>query len=280
MSKLAAHTYLSPTKPIPSAVPGWEGQATWPATTATLLTSRDDALLVDALMTTAESRALGDWFDGLVRWPSTIYVTHGHADHFFGATPLLTRRPQLRLVALPAAVQVAAQQVGPALLPFWRSVFPNQLSDQPDLPRALAKDEVLLDGRARAVDVGRGDVECSSVVHVADLDLVVAGDVVYNDIHPWLAGSTPSSRAAWLEALDRVEKLGASTIIAGHKDAAAPDDDAHRTLDTTREYLADFDRAAAASESPTELFNRVMDTHPDLGNPYTLWVAAHDQPQT
>ena len=260
MSELAAHTYLSPTKPIPTSVPGWEGQATWPATTA------------------ERSRALGDWFDGLVRWPSTIYVTHGHADHFFGATPLLARRPQLRLVALPEAVPVAAQQVGPALLPFWRSVFPGQLSDEPDLPRALAEDEVLLDGRARAVDVGRGDVECSSVVHVPDLDLVVAGDVVYNNVHPWLAGSTPSSRAAWLEALDGVEKLGASTIITGHKDAAAPDDDAHRCLDATREYIAAFDAAAAASDSPTDLFGRLTATHPDLGNPYTLWVAVHDQP--
>ncbi len=134
VSQLAAHTYLSPTKPIPSAVPGWDGQATWPATTATLIASEDDALLVDALMTTAESRALGDWFDGLARWPSTIYVTHGHADHFFGATPLLARRPQLSLVALPGAVPVAAAQVGAGLLSFWRSVFPDQLSDEPRPP--------------------------------------------------------------------------------------------------------------------------------------------------
>jgi glyoxylase-like metal-dependent hydrolase (beta-lactamase superfamily II) len=116
--ELRAHVYLSPTEPIPSAVPGWDGQATWPATTATLLVSDRDALLVDALMTTAESQALGEWCEGLGRRPSTVYVTHGHADHFFGATPLRTRWPGLRLVAVPAAVPVAAQQVGPALLPF------------------------------------------------------------------------------------------------------------------------------------------------------------------
>ena len=110
LSGLASHVFLSPTKPIPSSVPGWDGQATWPATTATLIVADDDALLVDALMTTAESQALGEWFDGLGRWPDTVYVTHGHADHFFGATPLLARRPGLRLVTLPAAVPVAGQR--------------------------------------------------------------------------------------------------------------------------------------------------------------------------
>jgi glyoxylase-like metal-dependent hydrolase (beta-lactamase superfamily II) len=159
-------------------------------------------------------------------------------------------------------------------------VSPTSSLRSPNLPSALAEDEVLLDGRARAVDVGHGDgdVDGASVVHVPDLDLVVAGDLVYNGIHPWLAGSTASSRAAWLEALDRVERLGASTIVAGHKDAAAPDDDAHRCLDATREYLVAFDHAAAASDSLADLFAKLTATHPDLGNPYTLWVAVHDQP--
>jgi hypothetical protein len=35
---------------------------------------------------------------------------------------------------------------------------------------------------------------------------------------------------------------------------------------------------AAVCDSPAALFDRLMATHADLGNPYTLWVAVHDRP--
>jgi hypothetical protein len=49
-------TYLSPAKPIPAAVPGWDERrtATWPASTATLIAVGGRGVLVDALMTRAE----------------------------------------------------------------------------------------------------------------------------------------------------------------------------------------------------------------------------------
>ena len=51
-------------KPIPSTVPGFEqavGAATWPPTTATLITDDDGALLVDCLITQQEA---GSWPHG------------------------------------------------------------------------------------------------------------------------------------------------------------------------------------------------------------------------
>ena len=89
-------TYLSDYKPIPSSLPDWElaRQATWPATTATLLRSGTQGVLIDALMTVAEGAALARWIGPEdVSDLATIYVTHGHADHFYGATTV--RYPDL-----------------------------------------------------------------------------------------------------------------------------------------------------------------------------------------
>jgi hypothetical protein len=110
----------------------------------------------------------------------------------------------------------------------------------------------------------------------AGLSLVVSGDVVYNRTHMWLAGSTPQTRASWARALDAVAALEAGTLIAGHRDPRAGDDDARRQIGECRRYLADFEAALERSSAPAELIDRVTSAYPDLANPYTLWVAAYD----
>jgi glyoxylase-like metal-dependent hydrolase (beta-lactamase superfamily II) len=127
------------------------------------------------------------------------------------------------------------------------------------------------------IPVGATDTGHSSVVHVPALSLVVSGDVVYNQTHMWLRGSTPDTRASWLKALDAVAELEAGTIIAGHRNPHAPDDDASRQIGECLCYIADFEAALESSSTPDELIDRMTEAHPGLANPYTLWVAAYDQ---
>ncbi len=129
---------------------------------------------------------------------------------------------------------------------------------------------------ATVIPVGTTDTGHSSVVHVPGLSLVVSGDVVYNQTHMWLAGSTPDSRASWARALDAVAALEAGTLIAGHRNPLAVDDHARRQIAECRRYLADFEAALERSSAPTELIDRMTAAYPDLANPYTLWVAAYD----
>ncbi|MEU4227473.1 hypothetical protein AB0F17_24525 [Nonomuraea sp. NPDC026600] len=70
--------------------------------------------------------------------------------------------------------------------------------------------------------------------------------------------------------------LEADTVIAGHRNPSAVDDDARRQLGECRRYLADFEAALQRSSAPAELIDRMMASYPDLANPYTLWFAAHD----
>jgi hypothetical protein len=41
----------------------------------------------------------------------------------------------------------------------------------------------------------------------------------------------------WVETMNAVEKLGVKTFIAGHTDPAAPDNDAARLIEATRQYI-------------------------------------------
>jgi glyoxylase-like metal-dependent hydrolase (beta-lactamase superfamily II) len=129
---------------------------------------------------------------------------------------------------------------------------------------------------ATVIPVGTTDTVHSSVVHVPGLSLVVTGDVVYNQTHMWMRGSTPDSRASWARALDAVAALDADTAIAGHRNPVAVDDDARCQIGDCRRYIADLEDALGRSSSPSELIDRMTDTYPSLANHYTLWVAAYD----
>jgi hypothetical protein len=74
----------------------------------------------------------------------------------------------------------------------------------------------------------------------------------------------------------RLAALEADTLIAGHRNPLAGDDDARRQIAECRRYIADFEAALERSEAPAELIDRMTAAYPDLANPYTLWVGAYD----
>jgi len=263
-------------KPIPSAVPGFE-EATWPPSTSTLISDDDGALLVDCLITEREGRELAAWVKSHGCELGYVYITHPHADHFLGLPEILAAFPAAKPVALAESIPAMKEQISPGYLRVWGGFFPGQLTARPVPPVALAGTTVPVGGSAAAViPVGTTDTGHSSVVHVPGLSLVVSGDVVYNRTHMWLSGSTPDSRASWARALDAVAALEADTLIAGHRDPQAADDDARRQIGECRRYIADFEAALERSSAPAELIDRMMAAYPDVANPYTLWVAAYD----
>jgi glyoxylase-like metal-dependent hydrolase (beta-lactamase superfamily II) len=237
---LSVSVFNSGYKPIPGG-PGWDPavQATWPATTCTLISGRSDAVLIDALLTTAEGERLASWVQDSGRVPSLVFITHGHGDHFFGAGPTLAAFPSARLVAATQeVVDDAANQITAEYLTVWNSWFAGQFDGNPTLPTPLGGDEIEVEGHAlRVMIAGAGDGVLGTIVHVPERDLVCSGDVVYNDIHMWLWRSTKESRQAWLESIDVIAALKPQTIITGHRDPRAPDDNAMRVLDQSRRYI-------------------------------------------
>jgi glyoxylase-like metal-dependent hydrolase (beta-lactamase superfamily II) len=103
----------------------------WSPSTSTLIHGERDAILVDPLIATVASRALADWVVATGKNVTAVFVTHAHGGHFLGASPVLDRFPNTRLVATPGVVAHMAAQWGPRWFDgFWNPRFPDQISDQ------------------------------------------------------------------------------------------------------------------------------------------------------
>lgn len=63
-------------------IPPGQSRSTWSPISATLISGRHDAVLVDPLMTVEQGMAVADWVSTTGKNLTRVYVTHGHGDHW------------------------------------------------------------------------------------------------------------------------------------------------------------------------------------------------------
>jgi glyoxylase-like metal-dependent hydrolase (beta-lactamase superfamily II) len=247
----------------------------WVANSATLIYGERDAVLVDTFLTADQGVELADHVAATGKNLTHVYVTHGHGDHFFGLNALKQRFPDAQAVTTASVVDRMADQLAPDMLDgFWRQRFPGQISDEPGIAESLDGGALELEGHALLpVATGFTDTADSTSLHVPSIGLIVAGDVVYNGIHPYLAETDAHTRLEWIDALDKLEALEPRAVVAGHKIPEHDDDPRH--IADTRQYLRDFIRLDEATETPRELFDAMMELYPDRANPGSLWGGAN-----
>ncbi len=253
--------------------PGKE-QWTWVPTSATLIFGQRDAVLVDAFLTVEQAAVLVEWVAASGKNLTTIYVTHGHGDHFFGIGAILSRFPNARAMATPDVVKSMRQQASPDYVSsFWRARYPSQIPERLVIAEELKGNVIQLEGRELVVvELGHTDTDHTTCLHVPSAGLVVAGDAVYNEVHLYLAESNVETRREWIAALDTVESLKPRTVIAGHKKPEK--NDSPRIIEETRQYIRDFDRFAEMTTTHRELYDKMLQLYPNRANPGSLWGSA------
>jgi hypothetical protein len=122
------------------------------------------------------------------------------------------------------------------------------------------------------VDTGHTDTDGTTVLHVPSIDLVVAGDVVYANLHQSLREGSADGFRSWLAALDTVDGLGAAHVVCGHKDPTEDDRPAH--VAETRAYLLDVLALLESRMSPRDFFDAMVRRHPTRLNTGALWSGA------
>ncbi|KAL2671606.1 hypothetical protein Neosp_014196 [[Neocosmospora] mangrovei] len=137
-----------------------------------------------------------------------------------------------------------------------------------------SSNEVDLDGHLiKLYDVPHGDTHANSFVHLPELGLVVAGDIVYNgDCHQWLGeAATHEKRAQWIEALSQIAALKPKVVVPGHTFTPATEPSetlALSMLKSTKEYIQAFEKELENAKDKDDLFQRMRSQQ----SRWNLWI--------
>src|SRR6202140_1902762 len=235
--------FLAPSIPaIASDLPPREKERPWPPISSTLISGERDAVLVDTPITVGQARAVANWGAASGKNLTTIYATHGHGDHFFGANTVLERFPNARFVARPDVIKVMRQQASPeSLATFWNPRFPGQISSHLAIAEELSGNVINLEGHDLvSVPLGFTDTANTTCLHVPSIGLIVAGDAAYNGDHLHLSES-PDPREERRSTVARASLANNPTRSLYDKAGSA-----HRRLRASASLL---DQTQAGSQS-------------------------------
>jgi glyoxylase-like metal-dependent hydrolase (beta-lactamase superfamily II) len=121
------------------------------------------------------------------------------------------------------------------------------------VPDALPATILTVDGEAvEVIKDFEGAVPTNSFLWIPSLHAVIAGDIIFNGVYPWLADSSVESRRAWHDSLQLIAALHPRRVIAGHKkNANLPDSPS--VVAAMEKYLDDFEAARKVASGAEEL---------------------------
>lgn len=216
---LCLHQSVLAVDPLPyPRVHRMAGGATQVFANAYIIEGERGVVVVDALLTRSGSARLRERVDAIGKPLLAVLLTHGHPDHYGGATGLVAGRPQVPIVALKGVDAVIRRDdaaKGQAL-----KALDIDWAETRTFPNVIVADGVGLtfaDIEVRALDLGEGESDHDSlwILHAGDGEHAFVGDQVMQGVHAYTAdGHT----GPWLESLERLEsKLrDAVRLYPGH----------------------------------------------------------------
>ena len=237
--------------------------------TSTLISGERDIILVDAQFSTREAFELVERIQASGKNLTTIFISHGDPDFYFGLDTLTRAFPKAKVLATPETIAYIEKSREPKLA-YWGPILKDSAPARTLVPQALQGDHLSLEGQ-RIELIGHDPKHTS--LWIPSIKAVVGGVLTYANIHPWIADAqTPQARQSWLESLDELEALQPKTLVPGHfmgQPKLNLDD-----LRFTRNYLSDLEAALPNAKNSQALVETMQTKYPDLLDASSLELSA------
>ena len=223
-----------------------------------------EVMLVDAQLTkTSAERVLQEIKD--TKKPlSLIYITHEHADHFLGLEVFKEAYPRARIIANSAVVD-RINKVYQEKLDKWQKILGPGATSHVVAISKFDANFVNFDGSQIEVFKHiRGDTDENTMLWIPGQRTLIAGDVVFNNMHVYTAETDGKARKEWLNSLGKIRELNPSVVIPGHSKVGARLDSS-TAVDFTEKYLLAFEEELKSSKDPDGLINAMKDRFPSSG---------------
>ena len=237
-----------------------------------LVSGDKDAILIDAQFGKAQAQHVVDKIRASGKHLTTIYISHGDPDYYFGLQTLTDAFPDAQVLASAPTVEHITKTKD-AKLAFWGPQMGVDVPSTLIVPHVLKGNSLQLEGRDLEVIGLNGKQPDRSFVWIPSLKAVVGGVVVADNIHVWMADTqTPQSHKQWLSTLKRIDSLQPEVVVPGHY--VGENDRSVSAVHFTRDYIKAFDEETLKAKDSAELIDAMKKRYPDLGEASSLELSA------
>ena len=220
-----------------------------------------EVMLVDAQLTKTSAEKVLQEIEETKKPLTIIYITHEHADHFLGLEIFREAYPRVRIIANSSVVG-RINKVYQEKIEKWKTILGPGAPSHVVVIEQFAGNFITFESSQIEIlkDI-QGDTDENTMLWIPGQRILIAGDVVFNNMHLYTAETDSKARKEWLNSLQKIRELNPSVVVPGHSKAGAPLD-ASTAVDFTENYLLAFEEELKKAKDLDSLINAMKGRFP------------------
>ncbi|MFM5855814.1 Vmh family MBL fold metallo-hydrolase [Aeromonas rivipollensis] len=236
---------------------------------SSLVTGDKEAILIDAQFDVQNGQALVDMIKKSGKKLTTVYISAGDPDFYFGLEPVMAAFPDVKVLADQHVVD-HINQTKDAKLSYWSPILGMGAPKSLTVPQVMTASHLTLDGEK--IEIKEMNTP-NAYLWAPSIKTAFGGVPVYSGVHVWMADSqTKAARSNWVKALDNLLALKPERVVPGHFLGTAPKGTAAVTF--TRDYVQRFEQALASAKNSDQLIDGLKKAFPSLPEDDGLAIGA------
>lgn len=237
-----------------------------------IISGKTDAVLIDAQFTLADAEKVAQAIKSSGKKLTTIYVSHGDPDFYFGLEVFKKYFPEVTVYASPATVE-HIKATAQKKLEVWGERLGKNITSNVVLPQILKGNSIDLEGQKLEI-VGLDAFPTKTFVWIPSIKAVIGGINVFgNTFHLWMADAqTTEARKQWLSVLDKIEALQPAIVVPAHAKSESTFD--LTAVKHTKNYIQFYEESLKTNKTSEALIAALKAKYPTLTFDVALQIGA------
>ena len=237
-----------------------------------IVSGKTDVVLIDAQFTLADAEKVAQEIKTGGKKLTTIYVSHGDPDFYFGLEVFKKYFPEVTAYASPVTVghiKTTAQKK----LEVWGERLGKAITSNAILPQVLKGNSIELEGEKLEI-IGLEEFPNKTFVWIPSIKAVVGGINIFGtSFHLWMADAqTTEARSQWISVLNKIEILSPEIVIPAHANTTSAFD--LSAVEHTKSYIQFYEEALKTNITSEALIGAVKSKYPTLTFETALMIGA------
>lgn len=237
-----------------------------------IVSGKTDAVLIDAQFTLADAEKVAQEIKASGKKLTTIYVSYGDPDFYFGLEVFKKYFPEVTAYATPATIE-HIKATAQKKLQVWGERLGKNITSNVILPQVLKGNSIDLEGQKLEL-IGLEDFPNKTFIWIPSTKTVVGGINIFGTtFHLWMADAqTAEARKSWISVLDKITALKPEIVIPAHANSNSPFDIA--AVNHTKSYIQFYEEALKTNKTSEALITALKTKYPALTFETALQIGA------